>query len=551
MARLLPPRSAALTTPKPRHLPAPYARLGMLAVVLPGCAPDDCPKGSVRNVADGLCYMVDEGEDGDGTTAAVDDTDDDPPDTGTAPGDSGDPPDEPLVVTDSCEPPGALPADPITDLGAFNLQDEAFVEGVDIEVDTATGMAVIAGQGGLMLMDINNPSDPTWIGHDGPIEFRQRYQNLELAPDGLVFVTHWDFGFVVYDSRTGGVPRMEYTFEAEGLAGMALHDNILYVVDKKNATVAVWDVADPTRPLVLTEVAGLAAPFVPFLNGDYLYVADNTLGIVVYDVSTPEFPRLAGSVSGDASIQDLAFSADGSTLYAAAGGAGIQVYSLDDPTTPQLVETISLPYSVISVDTGDGLLWAVDQQDVIAVDIADPRVPVVLNAHRTGQWSMHVAAVGNQAWVADWAWLRGYAAEGEPVGDLNLSSTQVYVAPEGEDATVQLLNPSGEPLVVSGVEVSDPRVTWSLEDGRIPAGGSQPLTLSYAGEGPLDATVCIASDDPDAPQQQLQVVASSDSDSTGIGVAAPDFELDDLEGNTWRLSDLRGRPVVLAYFATW
>ena len=31
------------------------------------------------------------------------------------------------------------------------------------------------------------------------------------------------------------------------------------------------------------------------------------------------------------------------------------------------------------------------------------------------------------------------------------------------------------------------------------------------------------------------------------GELAPDFELKDIEGNTIRLSDLRGRPVVLAF----
>jgi peroxiredoxin len=36
-----------------------------------------------------------------------------------------------------------------------------------------------------------------------------------------------------------------------------------------------------------------------------------------------------------------------------------------------------------------------------------------------------------------------------------------------------------------------------------------------------------------------------------VGNLAPDFELDDLDGNPVRLSDLRGRPVMLNFWATW
>jgi thiol-disulfide isomerase/thioredoxin len=36
-----------------------------------------------------------------------------------------------------------------------------------------------------------------------------------------------------------------------------------------------------------------------------------------------------------------------------------------------------------------------------------------------------------------------------------------------------------------------------------------------------------------------------------LPAAAPDFTLADLDGNTWRLSELRGRTVVLNFWATW
>lgn len=539
------------------RLPAPYARLGMLSVVLPACAPEPCPKGSVRNVADDLCYLLD---DDDPTGGEADGGGEDGGDGGSGDGggsggegtggdDSGTV--EPVVVVDGCDAPSELPDDPITDLGAFHLQSRAFAEAVDIELDVAGGVAVLAGQAGLMLVDISDEGDPTWIGHHGSETMRQRYQNIELLPGGLVYATNWDLGLGIYDVVSGPDPVLNRTVEVEGLAGMALQGSVMHIVDKRAGELLVYDVSDPGNPGLLTSVSGLAAPFAPFLSGDRLYVADNSLGIVVFDVSDPELPVVVGEVFEDASIQDLAFSPDGGTLYAAAGGAGVQVYSLDDPDAPALVDTIELPYSVLSVATGDGLLWAVDQQDIVAVDIGDPRVPVVLNSHETGQWSMHVAAAGTRAWVADWGYIRGYLASGAPVGDVDPSTGKAYIAP-GESLTLTLANAGGADAIVSGVSVSDARVSWSIDDGRIPAGGSQALTLTFDGdESGLDATVCIASDDPDSPIQEVALVSTEDGGRAGVGVEAPDFSLQDLDGNTHRLSDLRGRPVVLAYFATW
>lgn len=40
-------------------------------------------------------------------------------------------------------------------------------------------------------------------------------------------------------------------------------------------------------------------------------------------------------------------------------------------------------------------------------------------------------------------------------------------------------------------------------------------------------------------------------DSPLVGKPAPDFALQDLNGRTWSLAELRGRPVVINFWATW
>lgn len=41
------------------------------------------------------------------------------------------------------------------------------------------------------------------------------------------------------------------------------------------------------------------------------------------------------------------------------------------------------------------------------------------------------------------------------------------------------------------------------------------------------------------------------SSPAAVGSAAPDFELQDLSGKTWKLSDLKGKAVLVHFWATW
>ncbi|HLE13306.1 MAG TPA: redoxin domain-containing protein [Anaerolineales bacterium] len=52
-------------------------------------------------------------------------------------------------------------------------------------------------------------------------------------------------------------------------------------------------------------------------------------------------------------------------------------------------------------------------------------------------------------------------------------------------------------------------------------------------------------------QSEGQLPGKALTTSPAVGALAPDFELVDLSGETVRLSDLRGKPVLLNFWATW
>ena len=54
-----------------------------------------------------------------------------------------------------------------------------------------------------------------------------------------------------------------------------------------------------------------------------------------------------------------------------------------------------------------------------------------------------------------------------------------------------------------------------------------------------------------ASRQPLATGVHLSARGAGAGVAAPDFTLRDIQGNTFRLSDLKGKVVLLDFWATW
>jgi cytochrome c biogenesis protein CcmG, thiol:disulfide interchange protein DsbE len=66
--------------------------------------------------------------------------------------------------------------------------------------------------------------------------------------------------------------------------------------------------------------------------------------------------------------------------------------------------------------------------------------------------------------------------------------------------------------------------------------------------GGVTAIVVTRSSD-EKPTPGLEEVA--EANSAKVGQVAPDFELETLDGGTLRLSDYRGRPVVLNFWASW
>ena len=269
------------------------------------------------------------------------------------------------------------------------------------------------------------------------------------------------------------------------------------------------------------------------------------------DIGVPESPALVGITPSLGGPQDLV--ADGTTLYVASGSVGVELFDISEPDAPSPLAVVDMGGPVISVAVHEGLLYTADHAGVGVIDVSSPGAPIPLGFDATPSWAMHVSAHDGRLFLADWNALSIFRADGAArAPEARLNRDQLYLVGDETVTTFELSNRGGAPLVISGAAIEDERLSLGWDRLVIPPGemATGYVILETSG-AEIDSEVCIATDDPDQPLQSLRVASSSTGSNVGIGDLAPDFTLQDLDGGSWTLSEQRGRPVILCYFATW
>ncbi|MEY3211340.1 MAG: hypothetical protein RIT28_1821 [Pseudomonadota bacterium] len=513
-------------------------------LVLAACAaPFPCAESELLR-ADGVCVPRDGGDD---TEPSGDDTEP----GGDTDDDTGEPPIVWSTLPASCEVATSLPADTLTLTGQDKRgQDKPgqgfFVELIDLELhgDLVYGV----GQGGLMVYDVADPAAPALVGVY-PTAGNGRYHRVEVIQDGLVAVTHRDRGLELIDVTNPTAMKTLAVLSRAGIEGLAWDGARLWVTDRARGLVPI-DVSDPTRPVEGDATPGLSAPWElsPLIDG-WSYVSDNALGVVPIDLSNPAAPVIHPAVALPGATQHVTV-AEGH-LYAAIGGGGVAVLRLDDPAAPSIVRLVPTGGSAAQVSAADGLLWVADHEGLVVYDLGDPADPVPLAREQTEQFALAVrAAPGDRAWVGDWNILSGWALDRDGAApSLDPSTDSPRLPAEGGETQITLTNRGDAPLLLTGATVGDERVIVDVSATEIPPGDEALVRLTWSGGEGLETTLCLSSNDPDEPTLTLKLTAGVVGET--LGQAAPDFALTDLNGETHRLSEQLGAPVLLAYFATW
>ena len=426
---------------------------------------------------------------------------------------------------------------------------------VDIVYDVNTDLIYSAGMPGLVAIK-PQASKGSFLG-----TYAGKFEHVEVVSSTVVAVTSRGKtgkkngtvkgqGLYLIDVSNPASMKLLSLTVLDDASGMASFGSYLYVVTH-GGDLVTFDVTDPLAPQELDRISGLGNPWEITISGGYGYIADNSLGLVVVDLAEPAKPVLGDVFETVGGAQDIAWTGD--HLFLAVGSAGLQIFDIDDPSQPVSLGTTPLGGGVISVSVATGVAWATNQESVLTLDVSDPANPIPTGVEDTPSWAMHVVATPGVAYVADWKTVSAYSVQPDvQAPDLDTSLSGLYFVGDTESVTFTITNRGGAPLDIAGMDIPDDRFAISVDSLSLEPGQHANVRVIFEHDGdPVDTILCVATNDPDEPLIELPVQSTSDGSSVLIGEMAPDFALNDLEGNLKTLAAQKGKPVVLLFFATW
>ncbi len=297
-------------------------------------------------------------------------------------------------------------------------------------------------------------------------------------------------------------------------------------------------------------------------------VADGPGGLKVIDLSDPAVMVLRGGAPTAGQAVDLDLHPAGpdqpALAYVAAASGGLEVYDYSDPAAPRRLSSTPTPGTSIGVSVSAGHAFIAAWNDLRAYDLADPAAPRLVAVERV--WTPddypRVMAVGSHddlVLAGEWTGLITHRfVPGLDAPHVSVEARVVdfgRVAAGGSKARAVLFKNSGAaPLKFTGATTT-PEGVFAVQDSepRTLAAGEESFVEVVArptADGRLSGGLILHTDDPDEPE--LAVVLRANSGGLDVGDRAPSFEMPDLDGQIWSSRRLKaeGKPVLLAYFAT-
>lgn len=409
------------------------------------------------------------------------------------------------------------------------------------------------------------------LAWDGNIIYTTQRGNI----DNPAFLTAWDISN--QDGKTPAVqlPALQEpdtSYEgvdvANGYIYVGLHDKGLGVYQRDPKTNAISRVGLATG---LSNAWGVAAQ----KNSTTVYVADGLGGLAVVDVADPTMPRVLAEVAIGGMARGVVV--DGSTAYVAAGSAGLQVVDVSSRSAPRVIGHADTPGTVLRVSFAANRVWIADWNDFRVYDVTSPAAPRFLAAGRITVEPMFggtagdtdvgrpdvtartlgIAAAGDFAFVGNWYLLHSYRLHAERSAPSILLPEEVDLIDFGptaagaaSTASLDVTNQGSAPLTLFDNWTEGSSFSVTPRQVQIAPGKSAALTLSYkATDGKQEKSALhIWSDDPDQPVRTAELVGNLNG--LGIGKPLPQTRLALLDGNEWDSSQVQNKVLVLAYFAT-
>ena len=390
-----------------------------------------------------------------------------------------------------------------------------------------------------------------------------RCQHVDVAGEKALVTSHGDevqpkpFIGVLDVSRPGQVKTIASTSGASSYEGAlfvgeqivaAAHGDGLVVLKAKGKRLVkqggfVDDESDAWQPVA---------------HGENILVAEGETGLRVYAIKEG-VPQLLGGVELAGSSKDVVVQGDVAYVATSLGVASVDV---SDPAAPRVLAEVTTAGTALGVSLGrPGTLFVADWNRVRAFDITDPAAPksmlseaVPTDADFSRVLALDATTTGRM-YAGEWQGLHVYEHQGSgEAPQIELLGTPVRLGRTGMgESTVSefsVHNSGALPLTITSIESSQDQLAVTPPCTQVAPGETATLDvrLSQSTRAEFSGKLTIHSDDPDEAAVTVDVLANHSGAS--IGEDVPPFDVVDREGKRWSSKALRGKVVVLAYFAT-
>ncbi len=247
-----------------------------------------------------------------------------------------------------------------------------------IQVDA--GLAYLAGgSAGLLIFNVNDPLNPVQINTYNPSGNYLRGLFIESKSQStlayLIYCCGPNVLQIVNVTNPNSLQSLgQLTSGSENSnfspVDIQVQNGFAYLGNQNigNQTLII-NVSDPGNPIALSSYVSTDTTQGIAIQGNMLYIAGRTQGLLILNVSNPLFPRLVGNIQIPGSIAAQVF-VQGTLAFLADNNRGLEIVDISDPTRPQLISVTNHPALLSTyvlgslVYNGDSSNWYLQIIDV-------------------------------------------------------------------------------------------------------------------------------------------------------------------------------------------
>ncbi len=233
-----------------------------------------------------------------------------------------------------------------------------------------------------------------------------------------------------------------------------------YIADGSSSNLLIVDISNPVVPIIRSQFthSGIVGPYNAygvFVRGKYAYIAADTQGLIIADVSNKNLPTFVSQVASGVSDNAKKVYVEGTKAYVADGINGMRIVDVANPFFPgytvptNLVPGISVEdvyvagkYAFMADSVGNGLQ---------VVDVSVPGSPAVISSFTAVVNNLNAVKVaGRYAWIAEAGGPAGIGLRAISLGGAQIASAEIASLQAGELNVIGNITSQGDLYVRDG-----------------------------------------------------------------------------------------------------